>query len=121
MAAPVEASYEDIDEKRLGEMLALVGPASELHLLRSLIGDLRAAMAGLAVANDNRDMQSLCNLTHILASLAGTFGAPALSAAAQELEVRSRSGTAQPDCSGVFLRAEHLIGHLTARLRRPST
>ncbi len=118
MAAPAEASSDEIDEKRLEQMLALVGPASETRLLRSLIGDLRAALVALTVATDRHDVQSLCNQTHVLASLAGTFGARSLNAAARDLEIRSRSGTALPDCSGVILRAERLISHLTVRLRR---
>jgi HPt (histidine-containing phosphotransfer) domain-containing protein len=116
MTARTEGPSVDIDEGRLSEMLALVGPACEQHLMRSLICDLRAARARLLRAAARRDTPGMRDQTHVLASLAGTFGAEALNAAAQELEARSLSSTGAVDASRVIHRTDRLITDLSGRL-----
>jgi HPt (histidine-containing phosphotransfer) domain-containing protein len=116
MTARAESLILDIDEARLAEMLALVGPACEQNLLRSLICDLRSARARLLQAVARRDRTVMRDQTHVLASLAGTFGAVALNEAAQELDARNPSGTAGVDASRVIHRIDRLIADLSARL-----
>lgn len=116
MSARAEGLIVDIDEARLAQMLALVGPACEQHLLRSLICDLRSARARLLRAVARRDTAVMRDQTHVLASLAGTFGAGALNAAAQEFDHRNLSGAAGVDASRVIHRTDRLIADLSARL-----
>jgi HPt (histidine-containing phosphotransfer) domain-containing protein len=116
MSAQAEGLSVDIDEARLAEMLALVGPASEQHLLRSLICDLRAARARLLRAVARRDTVVMRDQTHVLASLAGTFGAVALNAAMQEFDGTDLSATTGVDASRVIHRTDRLIADLSARL-----
>ena len=106
----------DIDEGRLAEMLAVVGPAFEKHLLRSLICDLRAARARLTRAATRCDVVVMRNQTHVLASLAVTFGAVALAAAARELDGRSPPLAGEIDASRVIDRTDRLITVLSGRL-----
>lgn len=119
MTAQAQGSLLDIDEGRLGEMLALVGPASETRLLRSLIDDLQTARIRLIQAIENRNAVDLRDQTHVLASLSGTFGAMALNAAAQELEARSQSAITAADGTLVIARTDQMIAFLSARLARP--
>jgi HPt (histidine-containing phosphotransfer) domain-containing protein len=119
MTAHAKGPLLDIDERRLGEMLALVGPASETRLLRSLIDDLQTALTRLLRAIERRDAAGLRDQTHVLASLSATFGAMALNSAAQDLEASSRSGFGALDGSAVISRTERLIAFLAALLARP--
>jgi HPt (histidine-containing phosphotransfer) domain-containing protein len=119
MTAQAQVARVDIDEGRLGEMLALVGPASEKRLLRALIDDLQTARARLVRAIEQRDPIELRDQTHVLASLSGTFGAMALNAAAQELEAQSQSDVMAADGSLVIARTDGLIAVLSDRLGGP--
>lgn len=80
----------DLDEGRLREMLDLVGPGSEQRLLKSLVGDLETARAALSLALTADDGPAIRAQTHVLAALAGTFGAPTLAAAAKALDQRAK-------------------------------
>lgn len=121
MTARAESLMGEIDEARLAEMLALVGPACEGQLLRSLICDLRAARTRLLRAVARRDIVDMRGQTHVLASLAGTFGAVALNEAAQELDARNPSGAEGVDASRVIHRTDRLIADLSARLAERAT
>lgn len=106
----------DLDEGRLAAMLALVGPACERHLLSSLIGDLKAARTGLLQAAEQGDPARLRDQTHVLASLAGTFGAVSLNRAAQDLEAHSLSAAPGLESRRVIHLTDSLITELTSRL-----
>lgn len=106
----------DLDEGRLAAMLALVGPACEQHLLSSLIGDLKAARTGLLEAAAQNDAARLRDQTHLLASLAGTFGAVALNAAAQDLEAHGLTAAGGLESRKVVHLTDSLIAELTSRL-----
>lgn len=121
MTAQAQGPFLDIDEGRLAEMLALVGPESETRLLRSVIDDLQTARERLVRAVERRDAVGLRDQTHVLGALAATFGAMSLSAAAQELEARSLSAVRVPDGSLVIAQTERLIAFLTGRLAGPRT
>lgn len=114
MTAQAEGPLLEIDEERLREMIALVGPASETRLMRSLIGDLQTARLRLLRAFEQQDAALLRDQTHVLASLAATFGALALNRAAQQLEARSRAG-GTPDVSAVIGLTDRLVALLSAR------
>lgn len=116
MTARAEGSSLEIDEGRLAEMLALVGPDCEQYLLRSLICDLRGARARLFRAAARRDRAVLRDQTHVLTSLAGTFGAVALTEAAQDLDAQSLSATGDVDAGPVIRRTDRLIADLSGRL-----
>lgn len=120
MTAPAEGQSLDIDKGRLAEMLALVGPASEQRLLRSLIEDLGTARAELLQAATRRDAAALRRQTHVLASLAATFGADALDVAARELQSRSRTTDAErapgPDPGAVVHLTDRVIAELCGKL-----
>ncbi len=120
MTAPAEGPSLDIDRDRLAEMLALVGPASEERLLRSLIEDLGMARAGLLQAASGRDPEALRRQTHVLSSLAATFGASALNQAARALQSRSQTAdggrTPMPDPGPVVRLTDRLIAELNDRL-----
>jgi HPt (histidine-containing phosphotransfer) domain-containing protein len=118
---------QDLDEGRLREMLDLVGPASELRLLQSLMRDLTAARGALARAIADGDARAVSAQTHVLAALAGTFGAPLLAAAAQSLDGRSRAAAGRaaagpaaqgtvPDGAEVLAMTDRLLRRLTQRL-----
>ena len=104
------------DEVRLREMLDLVGPASERRLLASLIGDLQGARGALAEAILRRDARALCSQTHVLAALAGTFGAPALAAAAQAMESGAKADIGADDGARVLALTDQLMTSLSARI-----
>jgi len=106
---------DDLDEGRLREMLDLVGPASETRLLQSLVGDLAAARAALALALGAGDMRSIVAQSHVLSALAGTFGAPVLAAAALALE-RETGAPPGADGAAVLDMTDRLIEHLSGRL-----
>jgi hypothetical protein len=120
MTAPAEGPSLDIDRGRLAEMLALVGPASEERLLRSLIEDLGMARAGLLQAASRCDAAALRRQTHVLASLSATFGAGALNLAARELQSRSRASEAGRneglDPGPVVRLTDRVIAELSDRL-----
>jgi HPt (histidine-containing phosphotransfer) domain-containing protein len=124
MTAPAQGPRLDIDTGRLAEMLDLVGPASEERLLRSLIEDLETARSALLHAASRHDRVALRQQTHVLASLAATFGAPALNTAARELQASSRTtdlwrgegATAGLDPGPVVRLTENMIAELTDRL-----
>lgn len=118
MIAHSGTNVQDIDEARLTEMLTLVGPASEGRLLRSLIDDLRTAQADLEAALSRRDAEMLRAGTHVLASLADTFGAAALSAAAQTLQAQSLGGVHPSEANAVRVETNRLIARLSHRLAR---
>lgn len=118
MTAQSGTTLQDIDEARLTKMLTLVGPASEGRLLRSLIDDLRTARAGLEAAISRQDAEMLRARTHVLASLADTFGAAGLSAAAQTLQAQSLSGAHPSDANSVGVETDILIARLSDRLAR---
>jgi HPt (histidine-containing phosphotransfer) domain-containing protein len=107
----------DLDERRLREMLDLVGPASEMRLLQSLVGDLTAARTALARALSAGDKSAVSAQIHVLSALAGTFGAPRLAAAALALEQRSRGGPVMTDGAEVLAMTDRLTEHLSDRLR----
>jgi HPt (histidine-containing phosphotransfer) domain-containing protein len=114
MTAQVEGPVLEIDEERLRNMLALVGPGSEDRLLRSLIADLRMARTRLVRAFEQQDAPLLRDQTHLLASLAATFGALALDRAARQLEARCAAG-GTPDVTTVAALTERLVTLLSAR------
>jgi HPt (histidine-containing phosphotransfer) domain-containing protein len=109
-----EGPVQDIDEDRLREMLTLVGPDSERRLLRLLIVDLQNARLRLLRAAEQKDAVLLREQTHVLASLAATFGAEALTRAARQLEARVRAG-GTPDVGVVERLTEGLVDLLSAR------
>jgi HPt (histidine-containing phosphotransfer) domain-containing protein len=106
----------DIDERRLREMLDLVGPASETRLLQSLVGDLTAARAALGLALTAGDGGVVSAQSHVLSALAGTFGAPRLAAAALALERCARDGTPAAEGAEVLAMTDRLIECLSDRL-----
>jgi HPt (histidine-containing phosphotransfer) domain-containing protein len=73
------------DPDRLRRLLDLVGPTGARGLLVQLDRDLCDCEAAIAAAADRQDWAALREATHVLVSLAGSAGAPALQALAEAM------------------------------------
>lgn len=106
----------EVDEARLRQMLDLVGPDSEARLLKSLVGDLATARTELAKALAKDDVAAVCAQSHVLSSLAGTFGAPGLAIAARALERQACSSGPTANGTEVLALIDRLAQQLSARI-----
>lgn len=79
------------DPDRLRRLLDLVGPTEAGNFLVQLDHDLSGCARSIAKAADRQDWTALREASHVLTSLAGSAGALALQAMAEDLNVAANA------------------------------